>query len=298
MDACLFDIERGSVHDGPGLRTTIFLKGCPLRCDWCHNPESQKPQPQLSYNNSRCILCGKCAEVCPAQVHSFTENRHIVNFKACISCGRCVGVCMPSALLLYGYRRTAEQVFEVIRKDRVFFDQSGGGVTVSGGEPLFQADFCRALLLMCKEEGIHTCMETSGYGSEDSFRKILPVTDLLLFDWKVPDETAAGKYLGVSLQPIENNLRLAAENGNRILLRCPIIPGVNDTATHFDRILALLKKYPSLLGAALLPYHDFGLGKCIQIGKPARKFSVPSEKQKNEWLSYFQQHSVSNVTIG
>ena len=297
ITAVLSDVQRGSVHDGPGLRTTVFLKGCPLRCAWCHNPETQRGEGQLSYHAGRCTGCQNCAAACPRGVHRFFDEKHTVNRLSCTACGACVNACPASALTLYGKTATAGEVLQTVLADRAFYEQSGGGVTLSGGEPLYQAAFSAALLGLCKEEGIHTCVETSGFGSNSDFGALLLVTDLFLFDWKVSDDALAERYLGVPLEPIRRNLYLAVQGGKQVLLRCPIIPGVNDNREHFDAIVGLLQSYPSLLGAELLPYHDYGVSKGLHIGQEQARFSKPTEVQKKAWLDYFRHKGVQKVTM-
>lgn len=297
MEACLLDIQRGSVHDGPGVRTTVFVKGCPLHCMWCYYPESRHFRPQLSYQSKRCSLCSACEKVCPQNVHTFAQEQHQVDFSKCIACGKCADVCPGEALRLFGQSMTTGEVLSIVLKDRTLYDQSGGGVTVSGGEPLSKADFVAELFARCREQEIHTCLETSGYGSPQSLRTVMPVTDLFLFDWKLHDRKAAMRYLGVSMSPILRSLHKLMDRHCKVLLRCPIIPRVNDTPAHFDSILQLLEKYPELLGAELLPYHNSGVDKSLQIGMCQPTFARPSEEQCAQWESYFHTRGFYQVKL-
>ena len=290
-EACFVDIQRGSLHDGPGVRTTFFLKGCPLRCRWCHNPETWRSSPQLSYHAANCVMCGRCAAVCPHQVHRIDEGIHTVDFSRCVACGRCVDACQNKALKVIGTRHTQEKAVSIARRDRMFYEQTGGGVTLSGGEPLLQFAFASEFLRRCREEGIHTCLETSGFGSEEAIRRMLPTVDLWYFDWKVSDEESAAKYLGVPLHVIRKNLNTVLESGARVVLRCPIIPGVNDHKKHFGEIATLLDTYPSLEEAQLLPYHPFGVDKSRNIGSEEETFRTPEESDLNAWTEWFRENA-------
>ena len=233
LEALLVDIQRGSLHDGPGVRTTFFFKGCPLRCRWCHNPESQNPGKQLSFHREKCVGCGRCETACHSNVHWLTKTgteqfRHQVYFEHCQFCGKCVEQCPVKALKIIGTPYTEEELLKIALLDRAFYEHSGGGITLSGGEVLQQADFAASFLSLCREEDLHTCVETSGFGTTDAMEKLLQETDLLYFDWKVSTEEDAKKWIGGSLVPILNNLALADKKGVRTVLRCPIIPGVND----------------------------------------------------------------------
>lgn len=297
MEALLIDIQRGSLNDGPGIRTTFFLKGCPLRCSWCHNPESQKAAPQLSFHRERCTLCWRCREICPARVHRMEPDRasHQVDFEDCLKCGACAAVCPANAMKVIGRACTPEEAVEIAVKDREFYEQSGGGVTLSGGEPLTQPDFSAAFLSLCQDEMMHTCMETSGYAGKAAVEKVLPYVDLFYFDWKVSTEELAGEYLGVPLAPILENLKLLCRAGKEVVLRCPIIPGVNDREAHFRKILSLLEEFPGIQEAQLLPYHDFGTGKSRNIGRQPSVFPVPSREEKEEWEAWFSQSGAAGA---
>lgn len=291
MNTYLFDISRGSLHDGPGMRTMVFVKGCPLRCRWCHNPESQKFTPQLSCNSRSCIGCGACAAVCPAQAHRMEDGLHRWEPALCRQCGQCAAVCPAMALKMYGYSKSPREVFELVRRDSVFFAQSGGGITISGGEPLSHPEFCRELLALCRAEGIHTCVETSGMGDTQVLLQYARYTNLFLYDWKISDDADAATCIGSETGRIRENLRCLLEAGADVLLRCPVIPGVNDTEAHFTSIREWLAAYPALR-AELLPYHNFGVGKSRNMGTEQQSFPVPTQEQKAEWLSFFEQSGV------
>lgn len=298
MDSLVLDIQRSSFHDGPGVRTTVFLKGCPLHCPWCHNPESQSFTRELSCNLSRCTHCGACAAACGEGVHRFRDGAHAVDFSRCQHCGGCVGACPSGALTLFGFSMSAEEVFSIVRRDKVFYDSTGGGVTLSGGEPLSHPDFCADLLTLCKQAGISTCLETSGFAGGKTLSRLLPLVDCFLFDCKVLNEADAKKYLGVPLSPILQNLETVCLNGKEVILRCPVIPSVNDSMEHFDGILKLLSRYPAIKRAELLPYHRFGVVKSTNLGKAPAEYPVPDDETKGRWLNYFKEHGVCNVTLG
>lgn len=297
MKACLSDIQRGDVDHGPGIRTRVVVKGCPLHCMWCDNPQTQKFRPELSFRSSMCTECGSCAEVCPHGIHRFADEKHVVDYKKCVACGRCADTCPSEAVRLLGQHMTVGEVLSIVLKERASYEQSGGGVTVSGGEPLSQADFIAALFARCREQEVHTCLETSGYGSPKSLRMVMPVTDLFLFHWKLSNRRDSMRYLGVSISPILRSLRTLMENDCNVLLRCLIVPGVNDTMEHFDSIARLLDEYPNLLGVELLPYG--GLvgqdGQCA--GAQPRNFYSPSAAESTRWEAYFSERGYHQVRL-
>lgn len=260
------DIQRFSIYDGPGIRTTVFLKGCPLRCLWCHNPECISPKIQLRYRAAQCVGCGACEKVCPTGVHQVTTEGHKVTFDRCIACGVCVAACPADALSLWGREVTAEDVLAVVERDGRYYDKSGGGITISGGEPLLQPAFLMELLRGAKEIGIHTCIETAGHGSREVLLQAVELTDLFLFDWKAPTDEAHKAYTGIGNQRIAENLDALYKSGAEIILRCPIVPGVQDMEAQMDAIADMLERYPRLLRAEGMGYHKMGGGKYGEIG--------------------------------
>lgn len=264
--AIIFDIQRGSLRDGPGIRTTIFLKGCPLNCLWCHNPEATTPESQLFFYYDKCKHCGDCVKVCPNDVHQFNHEKHSIDYDKCKLCGKCVEECNSNALKIVGAEMSVDEVMLQVMADLDFYKNSGGGMTLSGGEPMFQFAFSMELLKKCRKKGVHTCIETSGHAPAEQFGQILPYVDVLLFDYKLTGSDSYKKYTGVPDKQILKNLDLAYKYGASIILRCPIIPGINDTDQHFNAICALDKKYPDLEGIELLPYHTMGNSKRISIG--------------------------------
>lgn len=297
--AIVLDIQRSSQHDGPGLRTTVFLKGCILRCAWCHNPESQTFEPQLMYNNEKCMHCGRCATVCPKAAHQWDKQNHTLCFALCKSCGMCINVCSAGALSIYGTTRTANEVFQIVRRDKIFYEHTGGGVTLSGGEPFLQERFCHALMAKCQKENIHICVETSGHASVGAFRNLTPFTDLFLFDYKTTGITESLKWTGADGRLVASNLQYVLQHQKRVILRCPIIPKVNDNNEHFDTIVRLVTKNPSIIKAELLPYHNFGVIKRKNIGaNPSNVFNVPNEEEKQQWITYMKRQLGEKVCWG
>lgn len=258
----IFDIQRCSVNDGPGLRTVVFFKGCPLKCLWCHNPESQSPKKELLYNFEKCIACGNCSKICFC--HSISDSIHIIKRDQCIACGKCVKICPSGALEVKGMDCSAKEVFREIKKDEKYYRKSGGGVTISGGEPFLQPSFLIEILNMCRKEQIHTAIETSGFVKQSVLLEILPYVDLFLWDYKVTENSMY--YIGANQQQLIENLHFAYTNGAHIRLRCPIIPGVGDNQLHLEAISELSQKY-NFDGVDILPYHNMGVFKSRKLGR-------------------------------
>ena len=271
----LFDIQRNSYVDGPGIRTTVFFKGCNLRCAWCHNPESHAPSPQLMVYSNRCAGCGKCREVCPHDLAT------------CDLCGACVGLCPHHAREICGGAFTAEDVLRTIAKDRRFYDASGGGVTFSGGECMLQIDFLETLLKGCRERGIHTAVDTAGHLPRQSFERILPLTDLFLYDVKIMDSDKHRFYTGVGNELILENLRWLLSEGRRVWIRIPIIPTVNDTLGDMQRIKDFLDDCGHPEAIELLPYHALGEHKRDALGQTPHSFSIPDEETMRRLKAIF-----------
>jgi pyruvate formate lyase activating enzyme len=264
----IFNIQRFSIQDGPGIRTTIFFKGCPLHCAWCSNPESQNFKPEMVHRDSLCTKCGLCIDVCPEKAISIRDKGVSIDRNICTNCGDCTKVCLPGALKILGQTMSAGEVLLEIKKDADFFWNSGGGVTASGGEPLAQPDFVAALFKLCQDNGIDTCIETCGYASAEALEKVLPYTSLVLYDVKIGDGKSHREWTGVSNEEILKNLDRAIASGVPVTIRVPLIPGINDSDQELKeiaRIAAGSFKKPGKV--ELLPYHRFGMGKYQQLDR-------------------------------
>ena len=267
----VFNVQHFCVDDGPGIRTTVFLKGCPLRCAWCHNPESHRSEREIMLRSDRCILCGMCFNACKNGAHTVSAENgtHFIDRQKCISCGECIEACPAGALEAMGESKTVEEIIKEILSDRVFYETSGGGVTVSGGEPTSQPEFTEALLSECKREGLHTCIESCLWCGGDTVLKLLPLTDIFLVDWKITDDELHRRYTGVSNARITENLGILNENGARAVLRCPLIPSVNMNRSHYDGIISVANRFSCIEKIDLEPYHPMGIGKSEALGKEA-----------------------------
>lgn len=261
IEGKIFDIQRFSVHDGPGIRTTVFFKGCPLKCIWCHNPESQTVSPSLAYYNNKCVGCGACVNACENECHSFDEKGHVIDRDKCTVCGKCQAACPFGALEVFGKRETVENIIEEVERDNAFYKNSGGGMTVSGGEPLMQGEFLIALLKTAKERGIHVCMETSGFASEKTVRAAAEYTDIFLFDIKATCDEKHKELTGVPFAPIKKNLLLIDSLGKNIVMRCPLVPGINTDDAHIEEIAKIAVSLKNLLEVNVMAYHTLGNGK-------------------------------------
>ena len=295
----VFDIQKFSLHDGPGIRTTVFLKGCPLRCLWCHNPESQSFKIELSYKSDKCVLCGACEEVCEAGVHKVSENLHAIDYSKCTASCKCVEACAYDALKLYGKTMTVQEVISDVLKDIKYYKKSDGGITISGGEPLAQPTFTGEILKAAKEKRIHSCIETTGYASREIIEKLLPYVDLFLFDYKATDSKKHEELTGVSNELILENLQFIYDKGASIILRCPLIPGINDSEEHLQGIALMSDKYPLLKGIELLPYHHMGKGKYKELGREysLEEIENTSDEQKKKWIGFFEDLGCKNVKL-
>lgn len=281
VTATVFNIQCFSVHDGPGIRTSVFLKGCPLDCLWCHNPESKRREPELFYDESKCIGCGECARVCEChrivsisdldrdnaadRIHSFDRG-------GCKGCGRCADVCPAEALELCGRELTVGETLETVLRDRDFYGSEygltvRGGLTVTGGEPLYSFEFTYQLLRGAKASGLHTCVETSGCAPFERLRELAEVCDIFLYDYKETSPELHKKYTGVDNRQIVDNLLRLDSIGAKSILRCPIIPGLNDRPDHLAGIASLANRLRNIIEIDIEPYHPLGAAKCLRLGR-------------------------------
>lgn len=284
MKAEVFNIQRFSLFDGPGVRTVVFLKGCPLRCLWCHNPEGERCGPELLYNADRCMACGACAEVCPVGCHKMDDGMHLFDRSACTLCGACVAECTGLALTAVGKIMTVEQILESVLRDEKTYRASGGGLTLSGGEPLAQGEASLAILQAAKAHGLHTCVETSGFGAPELVEAMAACTDLFLFDYKITGDALHKTLCGVPQTPILENLALLDRLGSRVILRCPIIPEYNGTELHRQGIADTAGRFSCVEEIQLEPYHRLGISKSQQLGRQPRYHgNVPEKKLVEEF---------------
>lgn len=276
MEGIVFNIQRYSTNDGPGIRTTVFLKGCRLNCFWCHNPEGIEPEPEIQINYFKCIGCGKCIGVCSSGARKIIDEKLVYLRAQCKCCGKCVAICYAGATEWVGAIMTVEKVIEEIERDYVFYNKSGGGVTFSGGEPAHQTAFLKELLKSSKQKKIHTAVDTSGHASWNSFNEILPYTDLFLYDLKLIDEHRHKTATGVSNKLILSNLIKLSKERARIIVRVPIIPKVNNSIGEMAATANFIKEMDCIESVELVPFHQLGSGKYEKLGKEyiAKDFSL------------------------
>jgi pyruvate formate lyase activating enzyme len=256
----VFDIQRFSVHDGPGIRSIVFLKGCPLRCRWCSNPESQRKEPEIMFVERNCIGCGRCTEVCPTGALQIIPSFKI-DYSKCTKCGNCVDVCYSEALNFAGIPRSVQEVMSELKKDHIHYKRSGGGITLSGGEPLAQPDYVEELLKACKARGWHTAIETTAFTSEAVLEQVLPWLDLVLLDIKHTDDRKHQEFVGRSNEKIIENARFIGQFGVPIIIRVPVIPTFNDGMDEMENIASFASSIKGVKEMHLLPYHRLGENK-------------------------------------
>ncbi len=298
LTATLFNIQKFSVHDGPGIRTTFFFKGCPLRCAWCHNPESLAVKPELLHNQEKCTGCGECASNCDDASITFESGKITIDNKQFNGDEDILDECLQNALSIAGTTYTLDQLLKEALKDQVFYEESGGGVTLSGGECLMQIDFVESFLKRLKDKKIHTTVDTCGHVPQEYFERILPYVDLFLYDLKHTDIEGHKEFTNVDNKLIVDNLKYLSAQNARIFLRLPIIVGVNATNEHIHQIIDLLDDI-KVDQINLLPYHSIGEGKYdrLNLAYDKEAFSAPSDEQLNKFKSIFTSKNL-DIVIG
>lgn len=290
MTGHIFEIQHFSIHDGPGIRCNVFLKGCNLHCLWCHNPEGRLLRPrELSFVPSRCIGCGYCFRVCPNHCHKLEDGVHVLDWERCTRCGKCTEECYVNALTTVGYDATPEEVVEEVMRDAIFYETSGGGITLSGGEPILQREFVSAVMTLSKKRGLNTALETClayDYGALDGIKEHV---DLFLADFKATNPADHKRFTGVDNGIILENFQRLHDDHMNVLIRCPIIEGLNDTKEHFQKIAELTKRYPEFVGAELLPYHRLGVAKVARFGLKDdiqyAEYQTPPRETEQRWIN-------------
>jgi pyruvate formate lyase activating enzyme len=290
------NIQRFSINDGPGIRTAVFIKGCPLRCQWCHNPETQKFLPELLYDSKLCIGCGKCNEVCPA-CHSVENGFHSFSRWECNNCGKCAEICPSTALSVCGKQMSIDEIIKVVIADRIFYKQNGG-MTISGGEPFSQGEFAIELLREAKMNGIHCAAETCGAVAPDILLRAAKFTDLFLYDIKETSRDRHKALTGRGNTLILKNLAILSEAGANIIMRAPIIPGANDRAEHFEALGKLAEKIVGVRSVDVMTYHRAGNGKYKELGREAKEYTVPDKAASDGFVAAIQKHTSKQVKLG
>lgn len=293
----IIEIQSFARNNGPGIRTIVFLSGCPLRCEWCCNPESFNENKVLAYRFDKCTQCLECVNSCPSNTLQNIDGQLYVDHSSCIGCGKCLKVCNTDALKLFGEAMTVEKVMKRVLQDKPYFDKYGGGITLSGGEPLMQQHFALNLLKQAKNNELHTAVETSGYVQQSFLMEIWSYVDIFLFDYKLSDDELHLKFTGKSNQIILSNLSYLNQQGASIILRCPIIPGINDEDNHFQRIAELSNQFNGIQSVEVLPYHKLGAYKYPEIGLPIPDIesSDASDEQVGIWLKKLSDFGCKNL---
>lgn len=285
----IFNVQRFSLHDGEGIRTTVFLKGCPLSCAWCHNPESQSVARERIYREERCLLCARCVAACTHGALAVANGRLELNSGRCVDAGDCARVCPTGATEMIGRDWDVAAVMELVRRDVPYYDESGGGVTFSGGEPLYQPEFLEALLLACAEEGIRATIDTSGHAPAEVIERVVPLCRGVLYDLKHPDAELHQRYTGVRNQQIVENLvrvrRITVATGASLRVRVPLVAGVNDGEAEAGELATFLATLEPPPPVDVMPYLPFGNSKYERLGRPVPEFEAPSEARRNAFVA-------------
>jgi pyruvate formate lyase activating enzyme len=297
MDGLVFDIQRFSIHDGPGIRTTVFMQGCNLRCFWCHNPESQSPVPQVQFMTDKCILCAKCVEVCPQHAQLILDGKRLYLRDLCRTCGTCVATCFAGALVIKGRRMTVEQVMAEVDRDAPYYDDSKGGVTFSGGEPALQKGFLLTLLQASRQRGYHTAVDTAANVPWSTLQALLPWTSLFLVDLKALESTKHVRGTRVSNRRILRNLSRLVASRASVWVRIPVIPGFNDDAAEIGQMAAFLADLDGVQKVELLPFHHLGAGKYDSLGLdyPSKSLTPPTADHMQALLGLLAEKGLNVV---
>lgn len=295
-------IQKYSIHDGDGIRTTVFFKGCPLSCAWCHNPETQSYQSQLMHDGERCVSCGKCHLACPNEAVNLADGKMVTDLKKCIRCGSCIDACVLNLREIMGKEYSVEELVIQVKKDEMFYEQSGGGVTLSGGEVMTQdMNDIETLVKELNRIGISVAIDTCGYAPYENFRKIMPYVDTFLYDIKAMDPAIHKKYMGTDNGLILENLKKLSEDGGRIFIRIPVIKEVNGTDEQMQEVIRfLLDEHIRVAQVNLLPYHNTGSGKYKRMGAtyPGEKLHAPETHEMEQFQALFKEAGFHNTKIG
>ncbi len=290
--AVIFNIQRFCIHDGDGIRTTVFLKGCPLRCIWCHNPESQKMSRELMFYSSRCTKCGRCEEICSNR--RISDQKLDIARENCTLCGKCIEACLNGANEMCGREISAQEAYAEVKKDSIFYETSGGGMTVSGGEPAMQSDFTLELLELAAKDGMSRAIETCGYGERSFYERANELGTTFLFDLKAADSEKHKRLTGVGNEKIISNLEYLAENNADIVIRLPMIPDINDSDYDIEKMSEIIKRLSGKIKyAEIMPYHNLGISKEEGLGRTplVNQPNVPKETVE-KWIEKFAEFCV------
>ena len=299
MNGIISNIQHFSVNDGPGIRTTVFLKGCPLHCLWCHNPESISPLPEVALHPERCIRCGSCSATCRHHAVLLEDDTPVTLRELCHQCGECADACVAEARILIGANMSTEDVLAEIRKDLVFFARSNGGATFSGGEPLLQHEFLCSILAACREEHIHTAVDTSGHAPAQILERVAELAGLFLYDLKIMDDDLHQRFTGVSNRKILQNLRLLTQWRKPVIVRVPVIPEINDSVENIEAIGAFVERLGGIQEVHLLPYHHAGAEKYRRLGAASAMPSAePPSAARLDDLAELLRRTIPIVAIG
>ena len=298
----VFNIQKFSTHDGDGVRTTIFFKGCPLKCRWCHNPESQRYEKELIFHHNKCVVCGKCVVKCPQQANSIVDGKLVFDRDKCTACGVCTDWCIKEAREIAGKEYTVDELVKEAKKDQIFYEQSGGGVTLSGGEVMAQnIDYIEQLCKRLHREGISVFIDTSGYTKYENLKRLIPFADVFLYDIKAIDSEEHKDYIGVDNALILENLVKLSNDGAGIYARLPIIGKVNATDGYINSVIRFLEdNHVKVQQVNLLPYHDIGKGKYASLDRPYDEASMakPDKELMEHFKAMFEEHGFTKVLIG